>query len=91
MILVTGTTSNVGRLVVSELLGISASIRALTRPDSAGLSSGIASDELVDNLLRYTPHLSHISRSLHFGLAFKTTRRRIENMDTMDIRRSGGP
>ena len=91
MTLVTGTTGNVGQHVVSELLGTSAAIHALTRPESAGLPDGIAGDEPGDNLLSYIPQLSHISRSLHFGLAFNMTHRRIENMSTVDIRGSGGP
>src|SRR5438445_7644865 len=38
LILVTGATGNVGRQVVSQLLGTGARVRALTRnPDSAGL------------------------------------------------------
>jgi len=42
MILVTGATGNVGRQVVSQLLGTGARVRALTRnPDSAGLPGGV--------------------------------------------------
>src|SRR5947208_7363921 len=38
LILITGATGNVGRQVVSQLLGTGARVRALTRnPDSAGL------------------------------------------------------
>lgn len=91
MILVTGETGNVGRHIVSEPLGTSTTIHALTRSDSAGLPDGIAGDEPGDNLLSHTPQLSHISRSLQFGLAFNTTHRRIENMGTVNIRGSGGP
>lgn len=42
MILVTGGTGNVGRQVVSQLLGTGVAVRALTRgPDSAGLPGGV--------------------------------------------------
>ena len=91
MILAIEATSNAGRHVVSEPPDTSAAIRTLIHPDSTGLPDGVVSDELVDNLLWYIPHLSHISKSLHFGLAFNTTRRRIENTGTADIRRNGGP
>ncbi|MGH3801625.1 MAG: NAD(P)H-binding protein [Pseudonocardiaceae bacterium] len=42
VILVTGGTGNVGRQVVSQLLGTGVAVRALTRsPDSAGLPGGV--------------------------------------------------
>jgi uncharacterized protein YbjT (DUF2867 family) len=42
VILLTGATGNVGRQVVSQLLGTGAAVRALTRnPDSAGLPDGV--------------------------------------------------
>lgn len=42
VILVTGATGNVGRQVVSQLLGTGAAVRALARnPDSAGLPGGV--------------------------------------------------
>ncbi|MDQ3762555.1 MAG: NAD(P)H-binding protein [Actinomycetota bacterium] len=42
MVLVTGATGNVGRQVVSQLLGTRSGVRALTRnPDSAGLPDGV--------------------------------------------------
>jgi hypothetical protein len=90
MILVTEATGNIVRHAVSELLGTSAIISALTRPAFTGLPGGIVGDDPEDNLLSYIPQLNHISRSLHFGLAFNPTHRRIENMDAVDIRGSGG-
>ncbi|MGH3887670.1 MAG: NAD(P)H-binding protein [Pseudonocardiaceae bacterium] len=42
VVLVTGGTGNVGRQVVSQLLGTGVAVRALTRsPDSAGLPGGV--------------------------------------------------
>ncbi|MGH8572519.1 MAG: SDR family oxidoreductase, partial [Gammaproteobacteria bacterium] len=42
VILVTGGTGNVGRQVVSQLLGTGVAVRVLTRsPDSAGLPGGV--------------------------------------------------
>ncbi|MQA83382.1 MAG: NAD(P)H-binding protein [Streptosporangiales bacterium] len=42
VILVTGATGNVGRHVVSQLLGSGTAVRALSRaPDSAGLPAGV--------------------------------------------------
>src|SRR6476661_3146548 len=42
VILVTGATGNVGRQVVSQLVGTGATVRAVTRdPDSAGLPRGV--------------------------------------------------
>lgn len=42
VILVTGATGNIGRQVVSQLLGTGVAVRALTRnPDSAGLPGSV--------------------------------------------------
>jgi uncharacterized protein YbjT (DUF2867 family) len=51
VIMVTGATGNVGRQVVSQLLGTGVAVRALARnPDSAGLPDGVevVRGDLVD-------------------------------------------
>jgi hypothetical protein len=71
MILAIETISNVGRHVVSELLGTNAAIHALIRPDAAGLPDGIVSDEFVDTFFGIF-HTSVISRGLCTSVLLST-------------------
>ena len=71
MILAIERTSNVSRHVVSELLGTSAAIRALIRPDSASLPDGIVSGEFIENFFGIF-HTSVISRGLCTSVLLST-------------------